>query len=316
MGIGPLGFGCILVIVAILWIVVYAPTCATETFNIKSTKFNYNVQRGQEVAKSSNLVIVGMLRDNSSIIPLLKKKVDAIGNLFANYHVFIVENDSKDSTRSSLLRWSDEDDHVTILGCGVNVGECTLNLQATPNHDHTYKRIEKMSHLRNIYLDFLKQHTSPDYVLCLDMDLDATIHLDGILSSVGIMATNPDVTALCANSIISKLFGSPTFYDTYPLIVPGDPIDWDNTTMSKQHDKDMHVWAADNVKPGMDVDYVPVTSCFSGMTLYRANALLSAETAYSPPPKGRVGCEHTYLNNSMRGTKGINPNMIVSVRSF
>ena len=82
--------------------------------------------QGKRIAAEKGIIFTGLLRDAGKAIPAIRKKVEQVGSKFKNYRVLLVENNSKDGTREKLLQWAKENPRVTILGCGVNVEECSI----------------------------------------------------------------------------------------------------------------------------------------------------------------------------------------------
>src|SRR5271166_4906960 len=99
------------------------------------------------------IVIVGLIRDAGNRIDTLRHNVEMVGDLFDDYRVLVVENDSVDTTRQGLLHWVESNPKVTVLGCGYDVKECHIPSEASKTIKHSFDRarIEKMVRLRNIY---------------------------------------------------------------------------------------------------------------------------------------------------------------------
>jgi len=266
------------------------------------------VTRGKVHASNSKIIITSLLRDVEERIPEIKKKVERVGNMFQDYRVFIVENDSTDHTRELLLGWTAQNPKVTILGCGYNSSECSLPKSPKTNGHHVDRpRIEKMTRLRNIYLDEIKHQHSPDdgwdYVVMWDLDMLGSVYLDGIQHTMRVMQTNPDINVVCAYGIYR--WGSLIlFYDTYALLHPGEDFHIDMKTI---HDIRKGWWEVKHSRGDSPFD---VDSCFSGFAIYKTDALLSDDVFYDMSPEGNLECEHVRLNKKIKGRKVVNPSMI------
>ena len=262
------------------------------------------INQGSVIMKSKKAVIAILVRDQESKLPEIEKKAERVGNMFNDYRIVVVENDSKDDTRAYLLRWTHRNPRVTVLGCGINADKCSMKFPKTEGHHVDRPRIEKMTHLRNIYLDHVKNHLpSWDYLLIWDLDAVGMVYLDGIAHSIGYLEENPDVDIACANGIYR--WGVLTlFYDTYATLSKGENFHID---MKTPHDIRKGLWEHQYQRgePPEEVD-----SCFSGFTIYRIPSLLPPEVKYDMSPDDNLECEHVRLNKKIQGKKVINPSMI------
>jgi hypothetical protein len=270
-----------------------------------------DIDFGFQVAKSRKVIITTMVRDVAKTIPLIKKKVERTGKMFGDYRVLIVENDSADGTRETLLQWAKENPKVIILGCGVNAPECKLKTQKTVGHSVDRSRIQKMVDLRNVYLEYIKssfpasskEGSGWDYVIGWDLDALGTVYLDGIASSLTFLESDPDIDCVCANGFYH--WGAfKLFYDTYAAVDLEEKFHIDFKTL---HDIRKGVWEANYSYGSKPVE---VRSCFSGFTIYRTSALTDPEVWYEMSDETNLECEHTVLCDLIKGKKFINPSMI------
>jgi len=270
-------------------------------------EYNRMVAHGMVIAKHKKVIIAGLLRDVESKIPEIRRKVERVGEMFRDYQVLLVENDSKDRTRTLLNQWSRENPKVIILGCGYNVSECSITSahEKTIPRDVSQRRIEKMVRLRNIYLDEIKR-SDADYVIVWDLDIIGNIYLDGIAYSLAYMKLQKDVSVMCAYGIYS--IGSfSLYYDTYAYLKKGDQFHVD---MKSIHDIRSVIEVSGLTR---DRDPFEVDSCFSGFSIYRGDAIASPRVWYDMSTGDNVECEHTRLHRKIRGKKMINPKMIYLV---
>lgn len=158
-------------------------------------KFEGMLARGIKEASQSKVVIAGMLRDVAPRVKDVIKKTEGVGRLFKDYTIIVVENDSSDGTRDLLLEWTRMNPKVKILGCGVNVKECKLpKTPKTEGHPINRSRMDKMTLLRNIYLDYIKQNLQDyDYAIFWDLDAISVAYHDGILNTIGQLQKNQEV---------------------------------------------------------------------------------------------------------------------------
>lgn len=268
--------------------------------------YNSTTELGKRYASQNTAVVCTLVRDVEHKIPAIIKKAEAMGKLFADYRILLVENDSSDNTRKLLLEWKNKNPRVTILGCGVNFeGKCSVNIARKKTDEHAISRwrIEKMVYLRNIYLNYLKKHYSNfDYALVWDADTIGSVYLDGILNSMGWFAKNPEMEGVCANGI--KRFVLPkVFYDTYAINEHTDNFHSDN--MRSHHYKKAILTQYSRGEP-----LAHVKSCFSGFTIYRIDSLLNDDVVYDMSEGDNIECEHVRLHKHMNDRMYINPSMI------
>ncbi len=275
------------------------PLQYTETHNTVT-------KSGFKVMKEKTIVICSLLRDVEVKLPEIEKRAENLGRMFRDYRILIVENDSVDDTRKYLLNWTKRNARVTILGCGENAKSCSLSNAAKKTYGHSVdrQRIEKMTRLRNIYLEYVKRNFSQfDYLAVWDLDIVGTVYLDGVANTIGHFEKMPDTDAICAYGIYRwGLFT--LYYDTYAHIDKNDKFHID---MKFIHD----------LKKGFGVKYkrgtppIEVTSCFSGFTIYRIRSLRQKDIIYDMTPKdeGNLECEHVRLHTKLNKIY-MNPSMI------
>lgn len=263
-----------------------------------------NVKNGFDIAKNKKVVFAVLLRDKEERIPEIIKKVERMGNLFNAYAVLIVENDSSDNTRDALLQWSKKNNRVTILGCGYNVKRCSVPMatKKTEGHSIDRARIDKMSILRNIYLDEIaKNYSNYDYTIVWDLDVIGSVYLDGVAHSINYLDKNKNTDLVCAYGIYN--YGVFTlYYDTYGHLAKGEKSS--HIDMKTPHDIRTGLW---EVKYNRGDDPVEVDSCFSGFSIYQTSSILDARHEISP--KNNIECEHVVLNRKLK-RKVMNPSMI------
>lgn len=278
----------------------------------KTPEYDILVEKGKKYAKTQKVIITTLLRDCADRLPQIKKKVEAVGNLFEDYIFLVVENDSKDRTRKLLEEWSKENPKVVILG------KEKMNFPKTEGHSVDYKRISKMVTLRNIYLDYIKKNLADkgySYVIMWDLDAIASIYLDGILNTMGLLSEKSNnsidaqrpIDVVCAYGIYRWMFFT-LFYDTYALLHPQEKF---HIKDKWKHDIRKGIW---ELKYNRGDPLVDVDSCFSGFAIYRTEALLNSEVKYDLQPEGEEGgnieCEHVRLHRKLKGRKVVNPSMI------
>ena len=109
------------------------------------------------------IAIVFLARDCENTLPAFLKKTERLRKFFEDSSVFVVENGSKDRTRSILRAYGET--HVNVK----------LDLFDDSNFDKL-PRIEEMAILRNRCLDLVRENgCAPDYYMVIDGDLDFNV---------------------------------------------------------------------------------------------------------------------------------------------
>lgn len=278
-----------------------------------SQRYEEKIREGIKYAKTKKVVFVGLLRDRESIVSHIKNKVEELGKYFLSYKVLIVENDSKDDTRSLLLKWSKSNSNVKILGCGINAKVCRLGKKPTIGHTIDEERIQKMVDLRNIYLNEVKSmYSDHDYMMVWDFDLLSSVYTDGVMNSIGWLndPNGKDIAQVCSNGIVRWPFLT-YFYDAYATVRKNDTYHIDNFNLHSLKEK----FFENSYYVGDDPE--ECESCFSGFSIYVIKYLLDSSVRYDMSlndpdeyDKTRLECEHTRLNKKIKGKKMINPSML------
>lgn len=277
----------------------YTPSSFTIPEKYKSSHDNFT-NLGTNIIKQKSVVLCTLLRDVAHKMPELIQRAEKIGGLFGSYHVLVVENNSSDGTRKKLIEWKNKNPKIIILGCGVNVPEeCSLDFAKvkTEGHSVDINRINKMSNLRNIYLDYIRntpELATTDYTIIADLDLIGNVYLDGITNTIGHLSANENAAGMCANGIY-RWGGFNLYYDTYAFLEPDEEFDINYKYI---HD----------LKKGLGVRYprghppVYVSSCFGGFTIYKTKSLLSNNVKYDIQDTDNVLCEHVLLHNNIKSS--------------
>jgi hypothetical protein len=270
---------------------------------INKEVYDKRIKLGTEIASQSKIVICALVRDVARNVENIKTKVYSITKLFEDYRVLIVENDSTDGTRELLLRWSQQDPKIVILGCGVNADKCTLNLPRTINHDHGVSRINKMVFLRNLYLKEIRMNYADfNYMLVWDLDLVSTLFGDGVMNTIGYMDKNKDIDGVCAQGIYS-LNGVNLYYDTYAHVDMDENIEY-----AKGRNESRMRFIKGMVENGSEP--YGVKSCFGGATIYKIPSIVVMGHSYQTGKTldGEVVCEHVGFHHGMNVV--CNPSML------
>jgi len=279
-----------------------------NVLSLTPAKFSCNIdhqksQIGLSWFRSQRLIICALLRDSESTIHLVRRQSEAVGKLFADYTILVVENDSHDNTRLKLLEWAKQNQKVQVLGCeGVNLSSCSLRMDPTLIHDRASGRIDKMVKLRNVYLDYIRSNpklSSAQIALIWDMDIQGSFYLDGLgltgyYFKKGI--DNKQIDAMCANGVadVGDRIETGKYYDPYAHEDIGQ-----TRTFTTVDDID---------PPACSLSPMHVRSCFNGFTFYRLPSILARRYSLEKSGEKEAICEHVGVHRGMNIY--LNPGMV------
>jgi hypothetical protein len=283
-----------------------------------------DVPQSSEFFKHKKVLICGLLRDSEDQVQFLRDSVTSPSNgetpsvlasltsLFGDWRLLVGENDSSDDTRGRLLAWAAVDDRVRVLGCGVNATTCKLNMPPTISHGPGIKRIEKMTYLRNLLLEYANQPEFKDfdYLVMTDLDLKGYVYLDGLWNTAYHFETDPSVDAVSAwgYALTPICWGALTmrnFQDPYAHKASTDELENNEATHSLTFP--LRNFFAYGDKP------VTVVSSFGGLTFYRLRSVLGLRYINEVNTHGQARCEHVTLHRQLKMM--MNPTMIHCVTS-
>jgi len=271
---------------------------SSQCSNINQTRIQY----GRKHFSQSRVIICGLIRDREPHISRLKEQLNSIAKFFADYAIVIVENDSKDGTRRELINWANNDRHIHVIGCDNqtnNIHSCNLSLPATvQQYIPKLSRIEKMVQLRNIYMNYVENHSllkQFDYIIVEDFDLTTTTYLNGFFSTGFYLNNDLTIDAICSNGMFyNKIFSNMITYTSY--FDPYAHKDEENQNWGMAYND---VWSTLFRKYSCDDDLVSVQSCFSGRTIYRYKSIQGRRYRTYLDQNQQAICEHVGLHETI-----------------
>ena len=232
---------------------------------------------GSRWADDAKIVVCGMARNIGGILPVTFHRLGNIVELFRDYALVIVENDSTDNTKQLLADFAkDNRHHVTISSTDYGW-----------EHLHGFEptRVQRYATLRNQFREIARdKHPDADVVLVVDMDLWGGWSLDGLLNGCGWLQRYKHAACMASTSLFEHRFFSEGpgwgHYDTWALRIYG----WKHRLAAWKT-----LWVP---PPGHEP--IPVCSAFGGAALYRPEAFY--KHAYASID-GDI--EHSGLHSSM-----------------
>ena len=265
--------------------------------------------------KSKTIIICSIVRNAEKglrrNIPIIKQ----LCNCFADYKVFVYENDSADKTKQLLKEWAASDSQHVFVSLNDNDSTATIPTQKETGNVNPYysaRRIDKMAKLRNHYMDYVEQQVwKADYLIVADLDV-ARLSLQGILNSFE-RAEDWDAITAFGYSLGPNL--QKRYHDTYALTEYGDESN--PQTMDKIHSLAKKFGTLAGTQ-----DLIRVFSAFGGLAIYKFEAVRGLKYCAIPneDEKVEVRCEHysIYKQIAERGYDKfyINPKMVLKYQDL
>lgn len=234
---------------------------------------------GAIVAARSKVAIVGLARNICSILPITIQRIYETAQMFDDFKVVVVENDSTDGTKDMLETWAVEDPEHVI----VDLSDC-----GRPQlHGFEPQRMQAMAEYRNRCQEFVRRHCDDcDYVIVLDTDAWGGWSNHGVLSGIAWHERLPEAGCMASTSLFKHA----------GIQVSGE-------TKWCHYDQFAFRWYGWAVRlepwfpfwlPPPGAQPLKVHSAFGGLAIYKRKAYVSAK--YSSPDGD---CEHVHFHRMM-----------------
>lgn len=250
------------------------------------------IETGKQRAKQSRCFIGGCARNIAARLPEMIPYVEKLGREFADYRVYVFENDSKDSTVEVLKDW--QYSNWRICADSFKSGNPRLS-------DLSVRRIEYMSQYRNAVMAHLEYFWSDyDYMVMVDLDLHG-FYVNGVMDSLG----HDGWDAIGSNGRKHGSMSRHTniYYDIFGHKDLDEPEKREGRIVSqfaRLQDKYRSLKLGD--------DLVPVASCFNGLAVYRVQSVLGVRYAAIPGYAEHVAFHDQIIKND--GSVFINPTQL------
>lgn len=241
----------------------------------------------------SSIVICGLAHQCALTLSRTLRRVDQLRCLFRQSAVVVFENESRDRTLDILMRWAAVNDRVRVLSEPFPASlELPAKHEAAGDPAFSLARIRRMAWARNQYLNYVREHQDPDFLLVLDFDL-YRLSLAGISDTFG---SEREWDAVFSNSRSFsryRLWRPRVYWDTYAFKPQGDS---GPQTRAQIYDSQQRLQA---LEPGDD--WLPVASAFGGLGIYRWPAMRPHQykCVKNDDPEIGARCEHVTLHADM-----------------
>jgi len=279
-------------------------------------EYQRQVQIGKEYCLNQSIIIAGLIRNKVNNIPYLKDVYNTLKSHCQRILFLIIENNSTDDTRYELLQWANLDSSILLL-CDkdeINQLSCQISGYEQPITDSNpfSDRICKLSHLRNIYMNYIYKNISPNeysFFIVKDLDLQGELFLDGIFHSFYELQIHPNIEAIACNGLIrdeSSIYGW-KYYDSFAYIQLHEQFYWNNPFDKHSHDEEISKYLLPKYIHDMKMD--KVISGFGGFCIYRLSSLFHRKPFYSCSRENQLVCEHSYFHSFFSNVY-VNPKLI------
>ena len=243
--------------------------------------------------KEAIVIICSIVRNAERGLKANIPVIDSFCQYCMDFKIVIYENDSIDKTKFLLTKWADKDrSRIHILLNDTDASHTIpTKREVNCNPFYSYKRISKMTDLRNKYMDYVNnQRWDADYMIVVDLDV-AQLNLKGMLSSFSSKIEWDAVTAF-GYSTSPRLCRR--YHDTYALTEVGNEE-------KPQTEKIIKELSYKYRKLKSSDQWVKVFSAFGGLAIYRFEAVkgLRYETIRNDDRHVEVRCEHYSLYQQM-----------------
>lgn len=250
-----------------------------------------------EPLREKRIVFAGLARNIETRIRKTLQNCVLLGSFFASYKIIVFENDSEDDTRTIIQEMASSNSNVQLIEC-VNNEACRFRVKELYEYGIMNKdRIDRMAFFRNVYLSVIYETFGDyDYLCVLDMDIDGTIPISGLVHA---LACPLEWSCICANgrSGIPGTFGCmESMYDAMALCLTERDM-----VLAKQGERGMRHLLAKYLRliymshfdEGFEDGFIPVLSAFNGVAVYKLADVVGMyyEKGYS--------CEHISLHDQM-----------------
>jgi len=258
----------------------------------------------EETDSDNGIILCGVCKNVAGTLPVIRA---AFEELVAQSGVpclaVFYENNSDDGTNTELKKWAAEAPHQVIVKCEHFTPEEELSRCVARTFDNKPCRMERIAHARNALLDMIREIRfpggfAPRYVVMIDMDNPVPFPVKSVLNCI---ARDPDgFDALVCNGLNS----AGHIYDTYAFRdsqFQFGPEIMRDVFWSGHHQYYMQTSVHNHTRLSSRLmkqnlarmPYVPITSGFNGMCIFRREAI--AGLRYSAVPTAEMNAEYEAL---------------------
>jgi hypothetical protein len=255
--------------------------------------------------RSNGIIVCGVCKNVIGTLPVIRAAFeDLVSKAGVPCWAVFYENNSDDGTDAELMKWAAEAPAGQVqVQCDKFTQEEELRRCAARTYDNQPCRMEQIAHARNRLLGILEADTGPrsnsKYMIMIDMDNPVPFPVNAILRCI---ARDPDgFDALVCNGL--NPFGY--MYDFYAYRDAQFPFGpeimreafWSGQhqcyVQTAVHNKTLFHTRQMKHNPAL-LPYVPISSGFNGLCIFRREALMGLR--YSAVPTPEMNAEYEAMN--------------------
>lgn len=281
------------------------PRCVGGNELVGDKDFQAQWKRGYDAASNKGIVFAGLVRNIGDSVGPLLALFHAIGGAFARYHTFLIENNSKDSTKDNL-RKECTSAQTTCLELDIHAYARKDQGQGNPS------RVRHFTALRQVMLDTVKKFITMSvagadswhFLVMFDGDFltegSRGLHPSTVFALLGFQPTHHSATGENEQSTQSQILAEAPWdvvcanqLANWPE--PGryrDMFAFRNTTWLAGHDM---VYDRSTYFRGNRLEQVK--SCFSGLAVYSMRTLVDSGCNYTY--EDEFECEHVIFHKCL-----------------
>lgn len=237
-------------------------------FKVKDINY-FDVRKGKEISSGKRIVFCGLCRDIGHIISKNIELFEKTGKYFKDYRIILFENDSKDNTRDIIKQKRSKNDKIILLDCGEQNPNCIYKDKRMYDYGSlSSKRIERMSHFRNQYMNYINTFLSDyEYVMMMDMDLEGYFNYYGLMETIA--KDNWDAVFSNGRMGMVGTFGfMDCMYDGMAYVDHTTPIEKIANNQSS-----IEVFKKFIKMQTLNDKWIPVKSAFNGCGIYKMSSI-------------------------------------------
>jgi len=273
------------------------------------------VEKGLSACSNRSVILCGICRDVANVIELNLIRLYRIASAFKDYKIIIYENDSKDTTRLILEEYAKANDKFHFITGKMDDSEYKDLVDNGKDTDHFF-RATAIANCRNEYLKYIKNLEDIDNfdtVMVFDLDLRGGWSYEGIAHSFQMLEElDPNIGCISANGKLSDYYNERDLED----VDPKNHLFFDSWAFRMLNEEEpVNVQRFNGINLSRMDDLVEVNSNFSGLAIYKKEAILPCIYGSKKWSDGVVDCDHPFLHRQMRNNGWkiiINPSMLSS----
>jgi hypothetical protein len=267
--------------------------------DIKRSIYQHRISVGSEICKTKSVLFCGICRDVEKTIALNLNRINRIGDMFSGHDIVIYENDSIDSTKSTLQSFASNQKNVFILSDQRDDKDYRENIVNGSDPWH-YERCKVLSNCRNKYLDYIKNSNKIyDYICVVDLDILGGWSYDGILHGIFSLENNKNTACVSSYGVLTE----PTNNLYLEDLDPSRYLMYDSLAYRpKDISRGVHIYRLplfNKITFSRAEDPIFVNSNFGGMAIYKFNSLIDKRYSAKLWEEGCVDPDHVCINRQI-----------------